>query len=118
MRTMLPMKYFSLLILSALFFLAPLKTDAAEEKIVIASRETHEKCLDLAEGEKLPYRFSSSATVNFNIHYHEGKDVRYLEQQRSILSFEGNITAPHAGEYCLMWKNRTWDDAALHYETR
>ncbi len=43
----------------------------------VPARGFEEHCLKLAAGERIRYRFRATGAVDFNIHYHRGKDVHY-----------------------------------------
>jgi len=75
----------------------------------------HEECMELEAGQAIAYRFSSSTPLAFNIHYHRGNEVLYLEEQDATDGGEGTVTAPSAENYCLMWENRTPEVVELRY---
>lgn len=45
----------------------------------------------------------STARVEFNVHSHHGKEVRYYAQTE--VSTAGTFSAPHEGKFYLMWEN-------------
>ena len=66
--------------------------------------QIHEECARLAPGDRLEYAFESSAPVDFNIHYHEGKAV-LLPIARSGTSAEAGIfPVVLAQDYCAIWE--------------
>ena len=65
-----------------------------------------ERCLQLAAGESIRYRFRASAPVDFNIHYHRGKDVFFPVQQSGVKDVSGSFKAETAEGYCLMWEHK------------
>jgi hypothetical protein len=64
-----------------------------------------ERCLRLEAGESIRYRFAASVPVDFNIHYHRGKDVFYPVRARAARSTDSVFEAGHADTFCLMWEN-------------
>jgi hypothetical protein len=43
--------------------------------------------------------------VDFNIHFHRGKDVVYPVKQPAVRAAEDTFRAPAAEDYCLMWEH-------------
>jgi hypothetical protein len=66
-----------------------------------------EECFKLPGGETIGYAFESSATMDFNIHFHRGKDVVYPVKVDAVRRADDRFTAPSAEEFCLMWTNGT-----------
>jgi hypothetical protein len=60
--------------------LVPVKWDADGEfarEFSVAPGTFVEACKKLPQGTKVAWRFESQSPLNFNVHYHEGKDVRF-----------------------------------------
>ena len=57
--------------------------------------------------QSIGYAFESSAPVDFNIHFHRGKEVVYPVKADAIPRMDDRFTAPSTEEFCLMWTNRT-----------
>ena len=66
--------------------------------------EVHEECASLRPGDRLHYRFESTAPLTFNIHYHEGKAVVMPVTRERVSADEGTFAPLAAQEYCLMWE--------------
>jgi hypothetical protein len=64
-----------------------------------------EVCVRLARDEAIDYRFEASAPVDFNVHYHRGKDVFYPVRESQVRAATAQFRAPAADDYCLMWQN-------------
>jgi hypothetical protein len=63
----------------------------------------HEECLHLDKGRKRAYEWKADTAVDFNIHYHEGKEVFYpVKKERQRLG-KGTFRAKVAQDYCWMW---------------
>jgi len=79
--------------------------------IRVKGRGFDERCVRLDAGESIRYRFSADVPVDFNIHFHRGKEVFYPVEARASRAADASFTAPHADTYCLMWE-RAGDGAA------
>jgi len=66
--------------------------------------QSHEECVALAPGDRLQYRFGSTAPLAFNIHYHEGRAVVMPVTRERVSADEGTFAPLVAQEYCLMWE--------------
>jgi hypothetical protein len=63
-----------------------------------------ERCVRLAAGEAIRYRFVASAPVAFNIHHHRGDQVLYPVRRNGVTDADTTFRAEHADDYCLMWQ--------------
>jgi hypothetical protein len=77
----------------------------------VPARGFEEHCVQLAAGERIRYRYTASAEVDFNIHWHGDKEVHYPVRAVARRTAAAEFTAPHADTYCLMWERGT-DGAA------
>ena len=73
----------------------------------VRPRQIAEECFRLPAGKTIGYAFESSAPVDFNIHYHAGKDVVYPIKSDQVRQAADRFTAPSDQEFCLMWTNAT-----------
>ena len=64
----------------------------------------HEECLTLNPGDRLDYRFRSSAPVAFNLHYHEAGAVIMPLERQAVTADSGIYTPLIAHDFCLMWE--------------
>jgi hypothetical protein len=80
-------------------------------RLDVPARGFEERCVKLESGEHVLYRYTASADVDFNIHYHRGSEVFYPVKATASRSAEASFTAPQADTYCLMWE-RKGDGAA------
>jgi hypothetical protein len=71
----------------------------------LSGKAFDERCLKLAAGESIRYRFRASAPVDFNIHYHRGKEVFFPVKQAAVREAESTFRAESADDYCLMWEH-------------
>lgn len=66
--------------------------------------QIHEECLSMKEGDELRWRFSASAPLSFDIHYHEGKAVIMPVTLDRVTAESGTFVALVDQDYCLMWE--------------
>ncbi len=74
-------------------------------QLQVPAHGAQEHCFALQAGEAIRYRYRASAKLDFNIHYHRGKDVLYPVRERGSRRAEGEYTAPHDDTFCLMWEH-------------
>jgi hypothetical protein len=96
------------------------KADGAREVFshegTIAEKKIGEVCGKLKKGETVMWRYTASAPLDFNIHFHEGKKVEYLAQTKGAISGENKFVAPVDQDYCWMWTNRAKQTATYSIE--
>jgi hypothetical protein len=73
----------------------------------VRPRQIAEECFKLPAGQAIGYAFEASAPVDFNIHYHVGKDVVYPVKGDQVRQAVDRFTAPSDQDFCLMWTNAT-----------
>jgi hypothetical protein len=83
---------------------------------VIASDDSYELCLVLAQDQQLRYTFSAPRKLDFNIHYHADHEVFYPVSEDQIMGTTATYTAQSEQEYCLMWTNQGDADVLLSLE--
>ena len=86
---------------------------AAAREFRVEPGKFAEWCGKLRSGEKVTWRYESAAPVNFNIHYHEGKDVRFPARQDGASTAEGVLQVASDQDYCWMWTNKSASSVAL-----
>lgn len=75
-------------------------------KAQIAAGKFVEVCGKLAVGEGVRWSFTGSAPVDFNIHYHVGKEAVFPARQAQISSGRDTLNVAVAQDYCWMWTNK------------
>jgi hypothetical protein len=70
-------------------------------------------CGKLAVGAKVQRQFDAPAPLNFNIHFHEGKQVRFPAKQDQVAKADGTLRAEVDQDYCWMWTNKSASSASL-----
>lgn len=78
-----------------------------ERRVSVAPGKFAEVCGKLARADSVAWRFEASGPLNFNIHYHEGKDVRYPERRDALAGASGRLQAVLDQDYCWMWTNKS-----------
>ena len=83
------------------------RTEAADftREVSILGGKFKELCVPLKSGDRIEWRFSSSADTAFNIHFHVGADVSYPERRERARAAEGVLAAEKDETYCWMWKS-------------
>lgn len=106
----------------AILALAPMLAQAqapTAKPVVIKPTKTFEKCLQLDAGQKLEYRFESSAKLNFNLNYQKGPEEVYYPVKLDRTTGESGLYEVKArNKYCLKWENRLDKDVELNFSTR
>ncbi len=94
-----------------LAFLAPAALAASlapdgkprEFRHALKAGDVAEECVRLEAGRSRAFEWSSDAAVDFNIHFHRGKDVTYPMKLDGQRKGRGRFTASSAEDYCWMW---------------
>jgi hypothetical protein len=77
---------------------------AAQEFKVLPGKFA-EWCGKLQRGDKVQWRFEAMAPLDFNVHYHEGPDVRFPSRLAGLPRAEGVLEVAQDQDYCWMWTN-------------
>jgi len=72
----------------------------------IAAGKFVEVCGKLAVGEGVRWSFTASAPVDFNVHYHVGKEAVFPARQTQVTSGRDTLNVAVAQDYCWMWTNK------------
>nr|WP_316639752.1 hypothetical protein [uncultured Roseateles sp.] len=79
----------------------------------IAPAKFAEVCGKLGKGQSVTWAFKAERPTQFNIHYHEGKQVVYPAKVDGASAAEGQLNAALDQDYCWMWTNKTDTPIAL-----
>ena len=80
---------------------------SAAREFSVAPGKFFEWCTKLRRGEKVRWQFDAGATpLDFNVHYHEGKDVRFPAKHDGIARAEGAVEVAVDQDYCWMWSSK------------
>jgi hypothetical protein len=66
-----------------------------------------ELCGKLAPGDAIRWQFAASAPVDFNIHYHVGKEAEFPAKQAQARSGQDILRVAVREAYCWMWSNKS-----------
>ena len=72
----------------------------------IAAGKFVELCGKLQVRDAVRWSFTAAAPVDFNIHYHVGKDVVYPIRQTQMSASRATLNVESAQDYCWMWTNK------------
>ena len=75
-------------------------------KAQIAAGKFVEVCGKLAVGDGVRWSFTTGAPVDFNIHYHVGKEAVFPAKQAQVAAGRDTLNVTVAQEYCWMWTNK------------
>ena len=62
-----------------------------------------EACFESSPGMRIEYEFAADQTLNFNIHWHEGKNVTNSVDHKNLKSLKGAFEPSIKQTYCLSW---------------
>jgi hypothetical protein len=66
-----------------------------------------EVCGKLDPGTAIRWEFEASAAVDFNIHYHFGKEIEFPIRQSQVSGGRDTLRVVVREPYCWMWGNKT-----------
>ena len=84
-----------------------------DRTLTLAPGKFAELCGALGAGKTVKWSFEADGELNFNIHYHVGKDVHYPSRMEQVRRSEGRLAADVAQDYCWMWTNQSAAPAQL-----
>ena len=64
-----------------------------------------ELCGVLPTGQTIGWSFHADHALDFNIHFHEGKDVVFPAKQEGAKQATGTLNVAAKQDYCWMWSN-------------
>jgi hypothetical protein len=89
--------------------MVPVQWDAAGRfgrELPVPPGKFVEVCEKLPEGDSVGWSFEAGGPLDFNIHFHEGKEVRFPARKAQVARGEGRLTAARKQDYCWMWTNK------------
>lgn len=96
--------------------LVPVEWDAQgqfSKEVAVAPGKFVEVCEKLPKGSRVAWSFDSAAPMDFNIHYHEGKKVKFPAKKAQVAKDAGTLVTRLEQDYCWMWVNKTAAEALL-----
>ena len=94
----------------------PIRWDAAgrfEHALTVPPGGVAELCSKLRRGAAVDWRFGADAPLDFNVHYHVGREAVYPVRMAGAGSGSEKFVAPKDQTYCWMWQNTLAHPAAL-----
>ena len=79
----------------------------------VAAGKFVEACGPLPAGLAVGWRFKASAPVDFNVHYHLGKDVVFPSKLPAVVSAKQTLHTQTEQDYCWMWSNKSASPVTL-----
>jgi hypothetical protein len=65
-----------------------------------------ELCGKLDVGDTIDWQFDAAAPLDFNIHYHQGKEAVFPAKMPQVVRGSDALKATVAQDYCWMWTNK------------
>ncbi len=78
-----------------------------ERSLSVAPGKFAEVCGKLPAGLKVRWNFEASAPLDFNVHYHVGKDVVFPSKLTAVASATDTLDTKVDQDYCWMWSNKS-----------
>ncbi len=72
----------------------------------IAPGKFVELCGKLAVADSVRWNFTAAAPLDFNIHFHVGKEVVFPVKQAQVAAASNTLKVNRAQEHCWMWTNK------------
>ncbi len=85
-----------------------------EARAEMAPGKFVEVCGKLAARLRVQWSFEATGLVDFNIHYHQGKDVIYPAEQSQVARGQAELVTELEQDYCWMWTNKSPAAVALN----
>ena len=79
----------------------------------IAAGKFVELCGKLPAGLKVRWDFDASTPVDFNLHYHLGKEVVFPNKLSAVANAKDTLDTKIEQDYCWMWSNKSAAPATL-----
>lgn len=73
----------------------------------IAAGKFVEMCGPLSAGLKINWGFDTSGPIDFNVHYHQGKEVLFPVKMSNVSQAKDTLRVEVKQDYCWMWSNKT-----------
>ncbi len=84
-----------------------------EHRAELAPGGFAEVCGRLEKGSAVRWAFEAGGPTDFNIHYHQGKQVVFPAQRRGIAKAAATLKVKLGQDYCWMWTNKGAQALAL-----
>jgi hypothetical protein len=88
---------------------------ADEMKLELPPSDLFESCHLLNAGDEIHYSFRGSSVVLFDMHYHDGDNVKYLIPEHLAFKKNESFKARFTQHYCLAWTNSQTKPITIRY---
>jgi hypothetical protein len=78
-----------------------------ERSISIAPGRFAEVCGKLPTGLNIGWNFEASAPLDFNVHYHVGKQLVFPSKLVAVAAAQDTLATKIDQDYCWMWSNKS-----------
>lgn len=86
-----------------------------ERTLAVAPGKFIEVCGKLAADAKVHWDFTASTPLDFNVHYHLGKDVVFPSKLSAVATAKDTLAAKSEEDYCWMWSNQSATAATVKF---
>lgn len=76
-----------------------------ERTLDVAPIKFAEVCERLMKGQSIAWSFKSDQRLNFNVKYHDGKNVMFLAKKDRTAELDRELQVGVDEDYCRMWGN-------------
>ncbi len=84
-----------------------------ERRLSVAPGKFAEVCGKLPAGLKVSWNFEASTPMDFNVHYHVGKEVVLPPKFTAVATAKGTLATKVDQDYCWMWTNKSAASATV-----
>jgi hypothetical protein len=84
-----------------------------ERSVSVAPGKFAEVCGKLPAALKVGWNFEASAPLDFNVHYHVGKEVVFPSKLTAVVTAKDTLTTKIDQDYCWMWSNKSAASATI-----
>lgn len=84
-----------------------------ERTLSVPAGKFAEVCGKLSAPAKVAWAFEADAPTDFNVHFHEGKQVTYPARLVGVMQAGATLLVDAPRDYCWMWTNKTGKPAQL-----
>ena len=89
-----------------------------ERSMTVAPGKFAELCGKLPAGLQVGWNFQATAPLDFNVHYHVGKEVVFPSKLTAVASAKDTLATKLDQDYCWMWSNKTTASATFTVKLR
>ena len=87
-----------------------------ERGLSVAPGKFAEVCGKLPAGLKVGWSFEASTPLDFNVHYHVGKEVVFPSKLTAVVAAKDTLATKVDQDYCWMWTNKSAASATVTFK--